>query len=118
MNIHGVPVIGLVDIGADITIMGQEIFKVASVARLKKNLKKPDKTPYAYNQQSFSLDGMMSMDITFNDVTLTTPVYIKLDSKDQLLLSKGVCRQLGIVQYHPKVKVWQSKCSNGRVTLV
>ena len=100
--------------------MGQEIFKkVASVARLKKkNLKKPDKTPYAYNQQSFSLDGMMSMDITFNDVTLTTPVYIKLDSKDQLLLSEGVCRQLGIVQYHPKVKVWQSKRSNGRVTLV
>ena len=75
--------------GADIMIMKQ------------KNFKKPDKTPYAYNQQSFSLDGMMSMDMTFN-VTLTTPVYIKLDSKDQLLLSEG---QLGIVQYHPRGEV-------------
>ena len=38
---------------------------------------------------------------------MTTPVYIKMDAKDQLLLSEVVCRQLGIVQYHPNVEVWR-----------
>ena len=33
-------------------------------------------------------------------------VYIKMDARDQLLLSEGVCRQLGLVMYHPNVQVW------------
>ena len=32
-------------------------------------------------------------------------VYIKMDTPDPLLLSEGVCRQLGILQYHPDVQV-------------
>ena len=34
---------------------------------------------------------------------MCTPVYIKLDAPDELLLSEGVCRQLDIVTYHKDV---------------
>ena len=34
---------------------------------------------------------------------MKTPVYIKADAPEQLLLGEGVCRQLEIVSYHPKV---------------
>ena len=34
---------------------------------------------------------------------MKTAVYIKMDAKEPLLLSEGVCRQLGIIQYHPSV---------------
>ena len=34
---------------------------------------------------------------------LHTPVYVKLDAHDPLLLSEVVCRQLGIIIYHPDV---------------
>ena len=40
---------------------------------------------------------------------MKTPVYIKMDAPDQLLLSEDVCRQLGIVNYHRDV------CSHGGV---
>ena len=45
----------------------------------------------------------MDLDISFEDITMQTPVYIKMDAADQLLLSEGVCRQLGIVIYHEEV---------------
>ena len=45
----------------------------------------------------------MDLDVTFGDKTMQTPVYIKLDAPDQLLLLEGVCRQLGIVTYHRDV---------------
>ena len=34
---------------------------------------------------------------------LGTPVYVKLDAHDLLLLSKGVCSQLEMITYHPDV---------------
>lgn len=46
----------------------------------------------------------MDLDITFGDKTMCTPVYIKMDAHDPLLLSEGVCSQLGIVSYHPDVE--------------
>ena len=46
----------------------------------------------------------MNLDITFGDKTMCTPVYIKMDAHNPLLLSKGVCSQLGIVSYHPDVE--------------
>ena len=105
VDVQGVPATGVIDSGADITIMGAELFKqVASVARLKKSaFKKPDKTPYAYGHQPFSLDGKLELDITFDNHTMRTPVYIKMDARDPLLLSEGVCHQLGIIKYHPQV---------------
>ena len=53
--IQGVPVVGILDSGADITIMGAEMFKkVASVAKLRKqDFKKPDKVPRTYNHKPF-----------------------------------------------------------------
>ena len=105
VDIQGVPAIGVIDSGADITIMGAEFFKkVASVACLKKSaFKKPDKTPYTYDHRPFSLDGKLELDITFDNCTMRTPVYVKMDARDPLLLSEGVCHQLGIIRYHPSV---------------
>ena len=105
VDLQGVPVKGVIDSGADITIMGAEVFKkVASVAHLKKSaFKKPDKVPYTYDGKSFELDGRMDLDVSFDGHTMTTPVYLKMDAKDSLLLSEGVCRQLKIISYHSKV---------------
>lgn len=100
---------GIIDSGADITIIGGKLFKrVALAARLKKkNFMKPDKTPRTYDQKPFTLDGRMDLDVMFEDRTMRTPVYVKMDAHDQLLLSEGVCRQLGIVSYHDKVEKWR-----------
>ena len=103
--VAGVPVDGVVDTAADITIVGAEAFKrIAAVAKLKKrDLKPADKTPRTYDQKVFHLDGRLDLDITFQEQTMKTPVYVKMDAKEQLLLSEGVCRQLGIVHYHEQV---------------
>ena len=107
--VQGVPAYGLIDSGADITIIGGLLFKrVATIARLKRrNFKPADKVPRTYDQQPFRLDGRMDLDITFGDRKITTPIYIKMDAHDQLLLSEGVCRQLGILHYHPDVETWR-----------
>ena len=46
----------------------------------------------------------MVMDITFDGKTMSTAVYVKMNAYDKLLLSEGVCRQLGIVSYHSSVE--------------
>ena len=35
---------------------------------------------------------------------MKTPVYIKMDAPEELLLSEGECRQLNIIIYHPEVQ--------------
>ena len=109
VQVQGVPTFGIIDSGADITIIGGNLFrKVATVARLKKkDFRKADKTPWAYDQQPFTLDGRMDLDVSFGDRCMRTPVYIKMNAPDQLLLSEGVCRQLGIVKYHEDVQKWR-----------
>lgn len=115
--VQGVPADGIVDSGAEITIMGPELFKkVASVCRLrKKEFKKPDQIPRTYDQKVFSLDGKLTLDITFGETTMSTSVYVKMDTCDQLLLAEGVCRQLGIISYHPDVRPWNK--DNGELVL-
>ena len=77
--------------------------QLATVAKLyKRDFKPVDKTPYNYDGQPFHLDGR---DITFQDHTINTTVYIKMDASEPLLLSEGICRQLEIVTYHPEVRV-------------
>ena len=109
VQIQGVPVYGIIDSGADITIIGGGLFrKVAAAAKLRKrDLKKPDKMPCTYDHQPFTLDGRMDLDISFDDKTMCTPVYIKMDAREQLLLSEGVCRQLNILSYHADVQTWR-----------
>ena len=111
VNIQGVPACGVVDSGSDLTIMGSDLLrKVAAVARLKKkDLKPPDKKPRNYDARPFKLHGRMDLTISFDGRMLTTPVYIKMDAEEPLLLSEGVCRQLGIIQYHPDVEVHSLK---------
>ena len=109
VSVQGIPAYGLIDSGADITILGGSLFKrIATIARLKKkNFKKADKVPKTYDQQPFRLDGRMDLDVAFGDKQMTTPVYIKMDAHDQLLLSEGVCHQLGVIQYHADVETWR-----------
>jgi len=78
VEVQGVPVDGVIDTGADITIMGGEVFKkIAAVAKLRKShLKKADKTSHNYDQTPFSLHGRMDLDVTFGGVTMCTPIYI------------------------------------------
>ena len=96
----------VVDSGADITIIGGEMFKqVATAAKLRKrDFKPPDQPPHNYDHKPFHLDGRMDLDISFLDKTMKTPVYVKMDAHEPLLLSEGVCRQMGIISYHPEVK--------------
>ena len=104
--VGGVPMEGVVDSGSDITILGGEMFKrVATVAKLhKKDFKPPDKRPRTYNQQAFHIDGKIEVDVSFDNRTMKTAVYVKMDAPEQLLLSEGICRQLGILTYHPDVQ--------------
>ena len=67
----------IIDSGADITIISGSLFKrVATTARLKKrDFKKPDKTPRTYIHEPFMMDGMMELDVAFEEKMLHTPVY-------------------------------------------
>ena len=105
VDLQGLPVMGIIDSGADITIMNGDMFKkVAAIARLKKKaFKAADKTSYGYDNKPFTLNGRIDLDITFAECTMRTTVYLKMDAHDPLLLSEGVCHQLGIISYHPKV---------------
>ena len=91
--VGGAPLLGIVDSGADITIMGSNAFKqVASVAGLKKrDFKKPDKVPRNYDQQPFHVDGKIVIDIEFQERTMTTPVYVKMDAPEELCSCQKVC---------------------------
>ena len=106
VSIQGFSTDGIIDSGADITIMNGDLFKkIAAAAHLKKrDLKPADKSPHAYNRQPFTLDGRMDLEVIFGERAITTPVYIKMEAHDPLLLSEGVCHQLGIISYHPEVR--------------
>ena len=113
--VEGVEAKGLVDTGADITIMGGDLFKtVASAARLlKEQFKKPDRTAFTYDNKPFKLDGVMELTISFKSKMISTPVYIKMDAADQLLLSEGLCRQLGVVTYDKDVEMEEAQLKSG-----
>ena len=59
--------LGVIDMAADITIIGGELFKQAAVVvkLRKKDFKPADKTPYNYDQKSFHLDGKLELDVAF-----------------------------------------------------
>ena len=72
--------------------------KVAALARLKKkDFKQADKCPRTYTHKPFKLHGRMDLDITFGERTMRTPVFIKIDARDPLLLLEGVYRQFCII---------------------
>ena len=100
---------GVIDTGADITIMGGSLFKkVAAAAKLgRRDFKKADKVPRVYNNQKFTLDGRMDLDITFGDKTMKTPVYIKMDSSEPLLLSRECV--VNLLWYHIMQRYWPVK---------
>ena len=73
--VPAVPVDGIVDTAANITIVGAEIFKrIAAVAKLRRrDLKPAVKTPHTYDQKIFRLDGRLDLDIAFQGQTIKTP---------------------------------------------
>ena len=84
--------------------MGTLLKRVAAATKLGcSRLKEIDKVPRNYDGCPFTLHGRIDLDIRFEGVTMQTPVYIKLDVEEPLLLSEGVCRQLRILSYHPGV---------------
>ena len=56
------------------------------------------------SENHFVSMGCINLDILFSEKTMKTTVYVKMDAQEQLLLSEGVCQQLGIVTYHPSIK--------------
>ena len=85
-------------------------------AKLKKRqFKKPDKVPHTYDRRQFKLDGQLDLDVNFDDKMINTPIYVKMDAYDDLLLSEGVCRHLGIVNYRPSIKSKVTKTENSKV---
>ena len=97
VSVQGVPMYGVVDSAADISVIGGEMFKqVATVAKLrKKDFKPPIRIPHNYDQNPIHVNGRMDMDISFLDKIMKTPIYVKMDAHEPLLLP-GVCRQFGL----------------------
>ena len=58
-----------------------------------------------YDQKSFNFDGRIDLDVSCDDLSMCAPVYVKMDAQDPLLLSAGVCRELGIITYHPRIEL-------------
>ena len=106
VNIEGVPVTGIIDMGSDITIISGDMFKtvIAKAGLKKEEFKTVDKQAFTYNKQSITLDGRMDTNISFEDKQVYTTIYVKMEAPSPLLLFEAVCRQLGIIQYHPNVK--------------
>ena len=83
---------GVVDTGSDLTITGKEALKVATVSKLRKRDFHPaDKKAYSYDWKPFTLDGSLQLDLTLEEYSMPTSVYVKMDADDQLLLSEDVC---------------------------
>ena len=64
-HMEGVPASGVIDSGAEISIINGILFrKIAAVARLKRSqLKPPDRIPKTYDRKVFQLDGRLDLDI-------------------------------------------------------
>ena len=88
-------------------LVGKLFKNVAAVATMKKDFKEAGKTPRSYDWTPFSLNSRIDLDVTFNDTAINTQVYVKIDAHEQLLLSEGICHQLGIISYHPDVEAWK-----------
>ena len=71
VEIQGVPVYGIVDTGADITIIGGKVFKLnatkAKPRLKKKDLQQPGKVPRNYDGNTFTLDGKMDLKVAFQE---------------------------------------------------
>lgn len=105
---------GLLTVGLTSQSLVAVYSKKLPVAKLHKREFKPaDKTPRNYDSYPFTLDGRTDLELTFKDRTMRTPIYIKLDAEDQLLLSEGVCRQLEITAYHPTGSLARERYKRG-----
>ena len=93
MGVQGIPAREVIDTGADITIIGSELFKTIAAAThmKKKSLEPVDNTAFTYDNKPVQLN--VDLEIASEGKMVHTQVYIKI-------LPEGVCRQLGIISYH------------------
>ena len=111
VSLQGLLLQGVVDTGSDLTIMSKEAFKrVATVAKLNKwDFHSAIKKAHSYDGKPFTLDGRLQLDLMFGEYPMSTPVYVKMDADDLLLLSEGVCQLFGIVTSHLSVRECQRR---------
>jgi len=104
--VEGVPIVGLIDTGSDITIMrGNQFYDMVKEAHLDINHIKPtEQKACTYDQKPINLDGQIDVKITFGNKIIVSTVFVKLVAPDKLLLSENVRRMLGVVSYHPDVQ--------------
>ena len=58
ITVQGVATSGIIDTGANITIMGGKMLKISDAVRLKKkDFKRPDCIPHTYDHKEFNLHG-------------------------------------------------------------
>ena len=65
VKIEGVPVMGIIDTGSDITIISGDMFKtvIAKAGLKREEFKTANKQAFTYNKQRITLDGQMDVDI-------------------------------------------------------
>ena len=64
VKIEGVPIMGIIDTGSDITIISGNMFKIVIVkAGLKKE--ESNKQAFTYNKRWITLDGQMDVNTSF-----------------------------------------------------
>ena len=69
VNIKGVAVTGIIDIGPNITIISGDMFKtvIAKARLMKEEFKTVDNQAFTYNKQHITLDGQVDTNISFED---------------------------------------------------
>jgi len=79
---------------------------------MQEGFQTPDKQPQTYNLQPFYVNERIDVYVSFHDRTMKTLVYVKTDVPE--LLSEGVCRQLGIVNYNSDVRPGNVEVKTGQ----
>ena len=73
--------------------------QVATVAKLlKQDFKPPDKAAKNYDLKPFHVDGMIEIDIEFQDKAMVTPIYVKMDVLEFYYLKECVDNLVIILQ--------------------
>ena len=105
VTVEGTPVRALVDPGSSATIMSFNLFqKIGKAAHIPASaLQKPDVALRDYSQNSIAIGACVHLAISFQDLSITTPVYIYPNESvhsEQCLLGTNVVIPLNLMVPH------------------